>query len=142
MENFEKNIIELKKLGLPSEKFAVFGSGPMAVHNIRDSRDLDVVIWPELWEELSKKYSPLDKKEIRLGNISFFKSWRPWFEDVTLLIEDCEIVDGIRFVKLKYVMEWKKKFGREKDLEDVKMIEEYFLSEKKDMLRKTIIFIN
>lgn len=126
MESFEKNIEDLRKLDLPREKFAVFGSGPMAVHGIRDSADLDIIVLPELWNELSKKYPAKDEREIRVKEISFFNSWRPWFEDVSKLIKDCEIIDGIRFVKLKYVIEWKKKFNREKDRRDMKLIEEYF----------------
>ncbi|MFH1291164.1 MAG: hypothetical protein ABIH79_01240 [archaeon] len=37
MENFKKQLAELKKLNLPKDKFAIFGSGPLAINGIRDT---------------------------------------------------------------------------------------------------------
>jgi len=41
------------------------------------------------------------------------------------LIDNAEIIKNFPFVQLKYVVEWKMKSGREKDIKDVKLIEEY-----------------
>ena len=125
MKNLKKMLLELDKLDLPRDKYAIFGSAPLAAHGIRDVDDLDIIVKPELWQELEKKYPKLNEKEIKIGNIEIFNSWKPWFDDVNKLIDDSEIIDGYRFVKLKYVLGWKRTFGREKDQKDVKKIEDY-----------------
>ncbi len=44
------NIVkEVKSLGLPEGEYAVFGSGPLAVHKIRDTRDIDLLVSPKLY---------------------------------------------------------------------------------------------
>ena len=62
---------------------------------------------------------------MQVGEIEVFKDWKPWFDDINELIDTADIIDGIRFVKLKYVLEWKSAMGRDKDREDVKIILEY-----------------
>ena len=48
MDNFKKQLAELKKLNLPNDKYAVFGSGPLAIYGIRDSEDIDIIVKSEL----------------------------------------------------------------------------------------------
>jgi len=43
------------------------------------------------------------------------------------LIDDAEIIDGLPFVKLEYVVKYKKQDGREKDLKDIETIEKFLL---------------
>jgi len=128
MENFEKLLDELKKLALPEDKYAVIGSGPLTVRGVRDSNDIDIIVKADLWKELSKKYSPEKMKNnsvIRIGGIEIYDNWLPWFDDVNVLIDDADIFGRIRFVKLKYILEWKKAHGREKDKRDVMLINRY-----------------
>lgn len=40
---------ELQSLKLSTEKFAIFGSGPIAVRGIRESEDLDIIVKQDLW---------------------------------------------------------------------------------------------
>jgi tRNA A-37 threonylcarbamoyl transferase component Bud32 len=124
---FNKQLSELKKLNLPVAEYAIFGSGPLTIHGIRDSRDMDIIVKEGLWNKLIKKYPVTEtyKKFIRIGEIEIYKDWEPWFNDVDKLINDADIFDEIRFVKLKDVMKWKKAFGREKDKEDIQLIEKY-----------------
>lgn len=56
MKNFKKQLAELKKLNLPKDKYAIFGSGPLAINGIRDSDDIDIIVKSEVWDELAKKY--------------------------------------------------------------------------------------
>jgi hypothetical protein len=120
-----KFIEELKKLNLPTDQFAIFGSGPLAIRKLRESYDLDIVVKSELWEELIKKYKPKKDNLIKIGSIEIYKDWLPWFSNVNKLIDDADVIDGLRFVKLKYVLKWKKVMNREKDRKDIKLIEEY-----------------
>ena len=124
-EEFKEYLDELKKLNLPNDKYAVFGSGPLAIHKIRDSDDIDIIVKEDLWNKLIKKYPQENDKLIKIGSVEIYKNWLPWFKDVNFLIDDADIFENIRFVKLKYVLEWKKAYGREKDKRDVKLIEKY-----------------
>jgi len=117
---------ELRLLNLPDKQYAIFGSGPMAVRGLRQAHDLDLLIKKDLWDELAKIY-PLHEKGValRAGHIELFSHWEPWFKDTDQLIETAEVIDGLPFVRLEYVLEWKKQMGREKDKQDVVLIEKY-----------------
>jgi len=126
-----KYLEELKKLKLNIKDYAIFGSGPLAIRGLRENDDIDIIVKENLWTELIKKYKSEKKKGVReyfvikIGNIEIYQDWLPWFEDVNKLIDSSEIIKGFPFVSLKYFLEWKKEFGREKDLEDIKIIEKY-----------------
>jgi hypothetical protein len=127
---FQKQLSLLKTLNLPKGKYAIFGSGPMAIRGIRDAEDIDLIVTEDLWKKLCKKYDVEENaKNIAISDIEIYKDWKPVFEGMGKVISDSETIQGYPFVKLKYVIEWKKKFGREKDKEDVKRIEA-FLKEK------------
>jgi hypothetical protein len=116
---------QLDKLNLPKDKYAIFGSGVLAIRNLRDTNDLDIIVKDDLFEELSLKYSIIDNKKIIVGDVEIFKDWKPWFDDVFKLINDSEIINNYPFVKLKYLLKWKKQVYRQKDLDDIKIIEDY-----------------
>ena len=125
-----KYLAELKALNLPRNKFAIFASGPMAIRNLRENQDIDVIVKEPLWKELSKKHNIILKnngktKCIEIRNIEIFNDWKPWFDDINELIDTADIIQNIRFVKLTYVLEWKKAMNREKDIRDIKIIEDY-----------------
>lgn len=125
MQKFKEQLAELEKLDLPKDKYAIFGSGPLAIRGVRDSEDIDIIVKPELWEELIQKY-PLEKDTlIKIGPIEIYKNWSPWFKDTNKLIDDADIFENHRFVKLKYVLIWKRAFNREKDKKDIRAIEKY-----------------
>jgi hypothetical protein len=41
------------------------------------------------------------------------------------MINTVETIANFLFVQLKYVVEWKMQFGREKDLKDIELIKKY-----------------
>ena len=122
-----KCLEELKKLNLPVDQYAVFGSGPMAIRELRENEDIEILVKPELWEKLAKEHKLVRDDLIIIGNINIFKHWEPWLKNRDELIDTADIIDGIRFVKLEYVLEWKKKMGRGKDQKDIELIEEYMM---------------
>ena len=128
-----KYLDELKRLDFPIDKFAIFGSGPLAIRGLREIDDLDIIVKPDLWNVLRKKYLIRNEKieYIKIGNIEIYKEWSPWFDDINQLIDEADIIDGFRFVKLKRVLEWKKAFNREKDKKDIELINNYLDSIKK-----------
>ncbi|MBW3004516.1 hypothetical protein KY310_01675 [Candidatus Woesearchaeota archaeon] len=122
-----KFLDELKKLNLPTDKYAVFGSGPLAIRGLRENEDIDILVKPELWEKLAKEHKLVRDCLIEIGNISILKHWEPWLTNRDELIDTADVIAGIRFVKLEYVLEWKKKRNSEKDQKDIELIEEYLM---------------
>lgn len=123
----------LRQLNLPEKDFAIFGGGPMWAHGLRDKlNDLDVVARGDAWLMVTKLGTPQPTEikvgqvvELDRGNIEVFNAWGPGTWDVHDLIDTAEIIDGIRFVKLSNVLKWKKLMGRPKDIDHVKLIEQY-----------------
>ena len=42
---------ELKKLNLPIGTYAIFSSGPLAVRNLRENNDLDIIVTKLFFED-------------------------------------------------------------------------------------------
>ena len=127
-ENFKRLLVKLKELNLPKGEFGVFGSGALAVRGIRDSRDLDIIAKRFLWNKLIKKFPVkkyFSKEYIDMGEIEIWKDWMPLTDNVDALIDDADIIEGIRFVKLKDIINLKKIQNREKDIKDIQLIEQY-----------------
>ncbi len=126
---FVKQLNELGKLNLPRDEFAICGSGPLAVREIRDSHDIDIVVKKKLWKQLAKKYpvhqSGSKRNLIQIRGIEMAEDWPPLLENTDKLIETADVINGFRFVKLDYVMKWKNIINREKDKIDIKLIEKY-----------------
>ena len=119
------HIEELDILELPDGKYAIFGSGPMGIRNIRDSQDIDIIVKSDLWEGLIKKYKDHLNKELSMISIGNLEIGRqiPYLSDkVDEMIESAEIIEDLPFVRLEYVIEWKELMGRDKDKKDVELI--------------------
>jgi hypothetical protein len=134
MNNFKNHLKNLKELQFPIGKYAIFGSGPMSVRGLRDSRDLDLIVSGDIFSRLKGsgewKYKTFDREVrniemLEKDEIELYKSWGPGEWDVDKLIKESEIIDGIPFVRLKEVLKWKKISDRNKDRKDIKIIEGY-----------------
>ena len=127
-------LTELDKLNLPKDKFAITSSGPLGIRNIREINDLDIIVYPCLWQELSKRY-PIIKEDnfesIYIKNIQILgpgsNFGNPKFGNKIDQINNADLFDDYRFVKLETVLEIKKSQNRSKDIADVKLIKEYLL---------------
>ena len=118
---------KLNKLNLPNSQYAIFGSGPMAIRGIRESNDFDIIVKKELWDRLIKQYSAkIDKPDcIEIGNIEIYKTWLELTAQIDEMIDSADIIAGFPFVKLEFVVSWKRSMGREKDIRDLELIEKY-----------------
>lgn len=126
---------EVKKLNLPLGSYVVFGSGPMVVHGLREPKDIDLLVTPEIYDKL--KTEGWEEKEMRSGSsvlsngvYEVYKDWNFLFmsnynPDPQEVIKNAEIVNGVPFAQLEEVKRWKQVFGREKDLADIKLIDEF-----------------
>ena len=135
---FKKLLEELKLLNLSKKEFSITGSGPLAIRNMREAEDLDLIVKANLWKVLEDKHGSEkgiggpNVKVINLGNIQIIYS--PDSKDHTeKLISNSEIIESFPFISLKDLIERKKSHGREKDFRDIKMIEDYLKNEIKNI---------
>ena len=126
-------IKKVKELDLPLGQYVVFGSGPMAVHDIRETRDVDLFVTPTLYQHLKNGRGWLEKewdsggqylsKDIYEADDSWdYGEYNPSPEEIIAI---AEVFQGVPFAPLAEVLKWKKAFGREKDKADVDLLERY-----------------
>ncbi len=126
-QSYLKKLEELKSLDLPEGQYLIWGSGPLAIRGLREARDVDVVVRAPLWKELIQKYPVQGKKQnlITLGDIEVWSDLLDLTAIIDTMIAQCDWIEGFPFMNLKYMVEWKRHLGREKDLQDIALIEEY-----------------
>ena len=102
----------------------------MTARGLRDTDDIDLVVTPALFAHLSNagwssKIRPNGKPGLRKGCVEAYLDVNtPGFERSTpWLIENAERLDGIPFVDLNTLAEWKRTYGRPKDARDVAILE-------------------
>jgi hypothetical protein len=123
----------VKDLQLPAGEYALFGSAPIGIRELKECQDVDIIMTPELLERCIH-HPDWKKKTFEEGRcmyeneklkIDVGASWGPGAWNILQLIKEAEIIDGLPFVRLEHVLAWKKILGREKDLRDVKIIEKF-----------------
>ena len=132
--------LKTEGIGLTSNNAVIIGSGILNALGLRPSKDIDVIVTEEKYKELSVN-SNLRKGEIRGKEVlkdDLFEigiSWsvlsKTWsFND---LIGQSVIIDGIRYITIQFLLSVKKSWltngeSRDKDIEDIKLIENYLKS--------------
>ena len=115
----------LRSLDLPRGDYAVFGSAPLLMRGIIETvADLDIVSRGRVWEYAVEVGTLTFLAEQRITVCSFFDglvtigtSWAYGQLDIDELINTADTIDGLPFVRLGYVAEYKRIAGRPKDLE-------------------------
>ncbi len=118
----------LRAMELPPGSYAVFGSGPLAAHGLIDELgDLDVIVVDVAWDRVQTLGTIVmhgDDPVVELDNgLSFGRSWAYGDVDVELLIEGAEMINGLPFVRLDAVAEYKRIADRPKDLRHIELME-------------------
>ena len=114
----------LRSLDLPTEHFAIFGSGPLIVRGwVQGTNDLDVICRGGAWEQVCRSgvVSHDERYDVSLashcnGRVTFGTSWGIGEFDVDELIDTAEIIDDLPFVLLRHVVEYKRIRSSPKDL--------------------------
>jgi len=122
---------ELDRLNLPKGHYAITSSGVLAIRGIRKANDLDILVTPKLWNDLSQKYPNKinPPKDIKIGNLHIF--WEGSFDEqspiatVAEQINTAATIKGYRFVSLKLAKKFKEVSEREKDKKDLELIKKY-----------------
>ncbi|MDP3991554.1 MAG: hypothetical protein Q8P66_01455 [Candidatus Colwellbacteria bacterium] len=126
-------IQKVKELNLPNGSYVVVGSGTLAALGIREAQDVDLVISSEVYKKLRqedwKEKSHDDGSSSLVKNT--YEAFLTWDSKDTKsnlledLLGDAHVIDGVPFVNIKRLLEWKKRKGRDKDLTDVELIKDY-----------------
>lgn len=135
MPLFQAQLESLVRLHLPTEQYVVVSSGALAVRGIRDSRDLDIVVTESLWNDLVHKH-PIARNSngvriLQLDNtIEVLQPHDSMFGDSIIvpfqtICEHADIFCGIKFIALGHLKMIKQVMGRDKDLRDIELIDQY-----------------
>jgi hypothetical protein len=125
-------IRRLSMLKLDPDDFVIFGSGPLLAHGIRsDVGDLDIVARGPAWERAARLGEPTigvlnGAPMIHFwgGLIEVSQGWISADWDADQLIDDADIVEGLRFARLEYVLSYKQSLRRAKDMADIVAIQD------------------
>ena len=134
----KEQIAHLKRFDLPMKDFIVVSSGAMAIRGIREAKDLDIIVAPELWDEMSKSHKTTVnewgiERICLTDDIAVLHPAQSIFGNSTIipreeLFSKAEIFEGIKFMDLEHLKKIKLKMGREIDLQDIRLIDEYLKS--------------
>lgn len=143
LEPSERTVFErVSDLAFPLGQYVVVG-GSMEAHGIRKARDIDLVVSPELFEDLEQQgwrpYLPkpsfmgetwgrLEKDDIQVNSEISWAGVR--FAETQELIDNAEIIQDFPFAPLEVLAAWKKARGREKDIRDVELITRYLADKR------------
>ncbi|TDD47947.1 hypothetical protein [Saccharopolyspora elongata] len=125
---------EFSSLAFPGQDYAIFGSGPLFAWGIRSHiSDLDVIARGEAWEMATTLGTPSpapsgygDMVQLSGGRIEIFDRWIDAAWDTDTLIDNAEYIDGLKFVTMAMVVQWKGGSSREKDKRDMDLIYRYY----------------
>lgn len=128
---------KLDELGLTADNAVVIGSGILSALNLRESKDIDIVVTEKKYKELAdnsrfKKEQNHGREvltnnlfEIGISWIVVGKTWK--FDD---LLNHSAVIDGVRYNTIEFLLNAKRRWiadgeGRQKDIDDVKLMEQY-----------------
>jgi hypothetical protein len=104
---------------------------------IRESGDIDIVVSRNVLESLKQRGwklfdNGMNNKTYVSGHFEAFDAWifpnyERTFED---LLANSERIEGIAVASLHDVREWKLSLGRQKDVSDVRLMDEYLQNKK------------
>lgn len=118
-------------LGLPADQCVVIGSGVLDALGLRSSGDIDLVVTTQLFRELQQ--SGTWQSEQRHGETVLLKgdaeAWLSWGSEgepnFSILQADGVTINGVTFAHPQFVLGQKRETGRQKDINDVQLLEEY-----------------
>lgn len=110
----------------------MFGAGTLAAHGIRATNDVDLFVTTALYQHLkaagwSEKTTSTGGLYLASGIYEADDTWEygKYNPSVEELIAAAEVILGVPFAPLDEVLKWKRAFGRPKDMQDARLIEEH-----------------
>src|SRR3990167_11504854 len=131
MDIFER----INSLNLPPSNFVVVGGSALECYGVRKSSDIDLCVTPDLYDDLknsgwegetkpngSQVIHPQSKNGFELGVDWSYGNYQATTQE---LIDRSNLVRGIHVASLEAIIASKKELGREKDQEDIRLINDY-----------------
>lgn len=124
----------LRLLGIPPEEALVVGGTVLALLDIRQAADIDVMIPRSKFEELAQKHNtasiyPDGSGCLRLGNVELMYEW--YGKTITDFLPRAIKIGSLNLMSLNDLRAWKQMQDRPKDRRDIKLIDEYLKSHQK-----------
>jgi hypothetical protein len=154
IKNNQEKFNEIKKINLPINQYAITGSGPLGIRNLKKINDIDMIVSNSLWNDLALKYPVIEQNNIKKIIIpnkgieifceTSFNSQIKEKDEPTVIqrIKNAEIIDDLPFESLKYTLYYKYKMKRDKDLKDIKIIEEWQAIQKLEEFENSFHKVN
>ncbi len=122
-------VAAVQALQLPVGGYALFGGTVLAMHDLRETGDIDIICTPQIFELLkSMGWDAHDKHGapfVSFENMEACLDMRHGdFQKTTKdILADADLIDGIPCVSLADTRAFKMALGREKDARDVELID-------------------
>lgn len=135
IQNNQEKFLAVKKLNLPIGEYAITGSGPLGIRNLKEINDIDIIVTSKLWNKLVSKYGEVNQNGVKkviipeslieiFCDTSFNEQTKEKDEpNVAERIAQSKVIDGLPFESLKNTLYYKYRMGRDKDFNDIKLIE-------------------
>ena len=126
----------LEELRFPLGEYVVIGSGALAARGIREANDLDIAVTDKLLQKLinSREYKEVIKDgRLFLENNDVdvtTKLPESYSTSLKEAIKTADIINGFPFLNILETIKFKKVLGREKDYNDIKLINEYLKNQQ------------
>ncbi|HYF82451.1 MAG TPA: hypothetical protein VEB00_05420 [Clostridia bacterium] len=123
MLNRESIFDIMDKLNLPIDEYWITAGAGLVIHGVKDeTRDIDIGCTNELFEQLilqrhKVKISSNNSRSLKINNIiEVFENWN---------VDHIEYINCFPVGSLESIKKQKIELGREKDLADIKMIDNF-----------------
>ncbi|WP_017415305.1 hypothetical protein [Clostridium tunisiense] len=121
---YKEDIIKiLKEMNLPLNQYWITSGAALVIHGVKDTtRDIDLGCTTELVEAFLKKGCKCKVVEDNSrivevnDNIEILENW---------FVEKIEFIEGLPVGTLESIKKQKAELGREKDMKDIKLIDEF-----------------
>jgi hypothetical protein len=120
---------ELLALSLPLDQYVVVGGGVLALHDVRETEDIDLVVTNRLFNELQaqgwkQKTRPNGKPGLKRGVIEAYLDVNcdTVERSTSWLLEHAVFMHGIPTIDLQTLRAFKAGYGRPKDLHDLALL--------------------
>lgn len=127
---------EIANLNLPAGEYVVVGGACLTMHGIRETEDIDLVVTERLFGELERagwhlKQRPNGKPGLHRGRVEAYLDVNCGnFERSTeWLLQHSQCLHKIPVIDLTILAAFKVQYGREKDLQDLRLIEKHLASQ-------------
>src|SRR6266581_4303467 len=106
--NLNEVVRTVKSLQLPEGSYIVYGSGPLALHGIREVNDIDMLVTKDLkaalkasgWKEINKgpNDTPVTNVTVEAHDTWSFCEYSPTLDE---LLSRADVHDGVAFASLE-----------------------------------------